>query len=115
MIDVDLLTDELARVNLRLRAHGGGIDLIHVSEAGVVDLRFTGMCSGCPYKALTWNGTVRAILSQVPGVSALTAPGVRISEEAEARLIAYTDAVAVRTSSLVAPSETSSAKMATDE
>ena len=101
MIDLDLLTDELARVNLRLRAHGGGIDLIHVSAAGVVDLRFTGMCSGCPYKALTWNGTVRAILSQVPGVLALAAPGVRISEEAEARLTAYTDSVAARTSHLV--------------
>lgn len=115
MIDVGVLTSEIARVNRRLRAHGGGIDLIRVSEAGVVDLRFTGMCCGCPYKALTWNGTVRAILSQVPGVSALTAPGVRISEEAEARLIAYTDSVAVRTSSPVMPSGRSSAKMAANE
>ena len=115
MIDLDVLTDELARVNLRLRAHGGGIELIHVSGAGAVDLRFTGMCSGCPYKALTWNGTVRAILSQVPGVSALAAPGVRISEEAEARLTAYTDSVAVGTSRLVGLGGTSSARRAIDE
>ena len=115
MIDLDFLTDEIARVNLRLRAHGGGIDLVHVSEAGAVDLRFTGMCCGCPYKALTWNGTVRAILSRVPGVSSLTAPGVRISEEAEARLSAYIDSVAVGRSSLGALSGASSAKIAADE
>ena len=115
MIDDELLTSEVARVNHRLRAHGGGVDLVNISEAGVVELRFTGMCCGCPYKALTWNGTVRPILSRVPGVSALAAPGVRISEEAEARLSAYTDSVAVGTRPLVALSTSTSTKIATDE
>lgn len=86
MIDPDALAMEVKRVSIRMRSHGGGIELTSVDQAGRVVLRFTGMCCGCPYKALCWHGTVEPMLSAIAGVTALDAPGVRISEEAAARL-----------------------------
>ena len=55
----------------------------------LLSVRFTGMCCGCPYKALTWRGTVYPMLSQIEGVTIVDAPGIRISEEAEERLQRY--------------------------
>ena len=86
MIDTDALAVEIKRVSTRMRSHGGGIELTSVDQTGRVVVRFTGMCCGCPYKALCWHGTVEPMLSATEGVTALDAPGIRISEEAAARL-----------------------------
>ena len=89
MIDKTDLDAVVHAVSLRLRSHGGGIELTAVSDTGDVSVRFTGMCCGCPYKALTWRGTVYPMLSQIVGVTTVDAPGIRISEEAEERLQRY--------------------------
>ena len=86
MIDKAELDNVVHDVSLRMRSHGGGIELTTVSEAGHLSVRFTGMCCGCPYKALTWRGTVYPMLTQIEGVTTVDAPGIRISEEAEERL-----------------------------
>lgn len=84
--DLDIV---IGNVNTRMQSHGGGIELTSVTDNGHVSVRFTGMCCGCPYKALTWRGTVRPMLEKVRDVTGLEAPGVRISEEAEQRLRRY--------------------------
>ena len=89
MIDKTDLDSVVHDVSLRLRSHGGGIELTAVNEVGDVSVRFTGMCCGCPYKALTWRGTVHPMLSRIDGVTSVDAPGIRISEEAEERLQRY--------------------------
>ena len=89
MIDRAELDTAIHNVNLRMRSHGGGIELTSMTEDGDVSVRFTGMCCGCPYKALTWRGTVQPMLRSVEAVTGLSAPGVRISEEAEDRLMRY--------------------------
>jgi Fe-S cluster biogenesis protein NfuA len=70
-----------------LDAHAGGVELVAVEE-GVVRLRFTGMCTGCPLRPVTTASTLRPALLELEGVTAVEIEGSRISAEAEARLAA---------------------------
>jgi Fe-S cluster biogenesis protein NfuA len=78
--------DEICQV---MGAHAGGIELVDVSPRGAVRVRFTGMCSGCPFRPLTMRGTILPMLSELPGVTAVHADGARISEEAAERMAHY--------------------------
>jgi len=52
-----------------LQVDGGDIELVDVSEDGVVTLRLRGSCTGCGSAAMTLrNGVERWIWSKVPGV-----------------------------------------------
>ena len=72
-----------------LDAHAGGVEILDVTAGGSVELRFTGMCTGCPYRPLTMAATLRPALLRVPGVTHVVAEGSRISAEAEERLAGY--------------------------
>ena len=49
-----------------LQADGGGVELIDVTSNGVVKVRLTGACGGCPMSKMTLkNGVERAIKSKV--------------------------------------------------
>ena len=51
-----------------LQADGGDIQLVDVEE-GIVKVRLTGACSGCPMSAMTMSlGVERAIKEMVPEV-----------------------------------------------
>jgi len=59
----------LDTVRPALRADGGGVELVDVSEDGVVAVRLTGACGGCPMSTLTLKmGIERALREQVPEV-----------------------------------------------
>ena len=75
-------------VGARLAAHAGGLELAGIADDGTVTVRYTGMCTGCPYRPLTTAWTVRPALLAFEGVTAVRTEGSRISEEAEARLAA---------------------------
>jgi Fe-S cluster biogenesis protein NfuA len=91
MIDPIALDRTISRLNAHLRAHAGGVEVTSV-VADRVQLRFTGMCCGCPFKALTWRATVKPAMLELDGVLNVDAPGVRISDEAEERLrVAFGD------------------------
>ena len=70
-----------------LDAHAGGVELVAV-EDGVVRLRFTGMCTGCPLRPLTTASTIQPALLELEGVEVVEVEGARISAEAQARLAA---------------------------
>jgi Fe-S cluster biogenesis protein NfuA len=82
---MDAVRARLAELAPVLGAHAGGVDLVAV-EAGVVRLRFTGMCAGCHLRPLTTASTIRPALLALDGVTAVEIEGSRISAEAEARL-----------------------------
>jgi Fe-S cluster biogenesis protein NfuA len=86
-VDQRSLDEAVAWVNGRLRMHGGGI-VVDAVRDGHVEVRFVGMCCGCAWKSLTWFGTVRDAIAAVDGVVEVTAPGTRVSEQAEARMAA---------------------------
>lgn len=53
-----------------LQADGGDVELLDVSEDGVVAVRLTGACSGCPMSTMTLKmGIERNLMEHVPGVS----------------------------------------------
>ena len=57
-----------------LAMHGGDIKLIEVTDDGVVRVRLTGGCAGCPAAQMTLVSVVEsAIKSRVPGVKKVEA------------------------------------------
>jgi Fe-S cluster biogenesis protein NfuA len=88
-VDTALLERRIGQVRAVMRAHAGAIDLVEVTPAGVVRVRFTGMCAGCPFRPLTMRGTILPALSELPGVTGVEAAGARISDEAAARVQRY--------------------------
>lgn len=60
----------LESVRPHLRADGGNVELIDVSETdGVVKVKLTGSCGGCPMAAMTLQyGVTNAIKQAVPEI-----------------------------------------------
>jgi len=62
----------LAKVRPMLQADGGDVELVDVTENGIVKVRLTGRCQGCPMsKATLKNGVERIVLKEVPQVKAV--------------------------------------------
>ena len=63
----------LAEIIPHLLADGGDVELVDV-EAGVVTLRLTGACSGCPMRAMPLqSGIGRYLKQQLPEVKEVVA------------------------------------------
>ena len=63
----------LAQIRLALQADGGDVELVDVNE-GVVRLKLTGACSGCPMATMTLqHGIERALKEQIPEVKEVIA------------------------------------------
>lgn len=57
-----------------LQADGGDVELVDVSDDGVVKLRLTGACHGCPMAQMTLkSGIEKVIKSKVPAVKEVVA------------------------------------------
>ncbi|MEW6660848.1 MAG: NifU family protein [Bacillota bacterium] len=64
----------LQRVRPLLQRDGGDVQLVDVSEDGVVQVRLRGACSGCPGAAMTLKmGIERVLKEQVPEVKEVKA------------------------------------------
>lgn len=58
----------LERIRPHLQADGGDVELVDV-EGGVVKVRLTGACGGCPMAMMTLKGGIEATLKQeIPSV-----------------------------------------------
>jgi Fe-S cluster biogenesis protein NfuA len=61
----------LEKIRPALRADGGDVELIDVVD-GVVKVRLTGACGGCPMSQMTLKmGVERVLKQQVPEVKAV--------------------------------------------
>lgn len=59
----------LNKIRPALERDGGNVELVDVSDDGVVKVRLTGACSGCPMSAITLKQGVERVLKQeVPGI-----------------------------------------------
>lgn len=66
--------DTLELIRPRLQADGGGVDLVDVDDEGVVSVRLTGACGGCPMSTMTLKmGIERLLLKEVPEVKLVQA------------------------------------------
>jgi Fe-S cluster biogenesis protein NfuA len=60
----------------QLQADGGDIELVEVTDDGVVRVRLQGACSGCPGAAMTLKAVVENMLkSRVPEVKGVERVG----------------------------------------
>jgi Fe-S cluster biogenesis protein NfuA len=58
---------ELIRPNLQ--ADGGDVELVEVTEDGVVKVKLVGACGHCPMSTMTLKmGIERTLMEKVPGV-----------------------------------------------
>lgn len=48
-----------------LQADGGDIELVSVSDEGIVKVRLTGACGSCPYSLMTLKQGVEAYLKKI--------------------------------------------------
>lgn len=74
--DLDMLKDQiedaLNKVRPSLQADGGDVELVDVDEEGVVKVRLTGACGGCPMSQMTLKMGIEKILKQnVPQISSV--------------------------------------------
>ena len=64
----------LEDVRPTLQADGGDVELVEVTEDGVVRVRLQGACHGCPMAQMTIkNGIERVLMEKVPGVKEVEA------------------------------------------
>jgi Fe-S cluster biogenesis protein NfuA len=64
----------LGKIRPFLQADGGDVELVDVSKDGVVKVKLTGACGGCPMAQMTLkNGIERALKEAVPEVKRVEA------------------------------------------
>jgi Fe-S cluster biogenesis protein NfuA len=69
----ELVEQALAKIRPMLQRDGGDVELVDVTD-GVVKVRLTGACKGCPMSQMTLkNGIERILRQDVPGLKTLEA------------------------------------------
>ena len=64
----------LEKVRPSLQADGGNVELVDVSDDGVVKVKLTGACGGCPMSQMTLKmGIERVVKEDVPEVKEIVA------------------------------------------
>ena len=64
----------LMAIRPSLQADGGDVELVDVSDEGVVSVRLTGACRGCPMSTMTLKmGIERALREQIPEIKSVEA------------------------------------------
>ena len=64
----------LDKVRPALQADGGDVELIDVDDSGVVQVKLTGACGGCPMAQMTLKqGIERTLKKEVPEVKEVVA------------------------------------------
>ena len=64
----------LGAIRPSLQADGGDVELVNVDDEGVVSVRLTGACRGCPMSTITLKmGIERALREQIPEIKSVEA------------------------------------------
>ncbi len=64
----------LNKIRPVLQADGGDVELVEITEDGIVKVRLTGACKGCPMSTVTLKmGIERYLKKEVPEVMAVEA------------------------------------------
>lgn len=66
---VEEVKKALEQVRPALQADGGDVELVEVTDDGVVKVRLKGACGSCPMSTMTLKmGIERTLKDQIPGV-----------------------------------------------
>ena len=68
-MDKQAVQDALDKIRPALQADGGDVQLVEITDDGVVKVELVGACKGCPMSQLTLaNGVERVLKESVPEV-----------------------------------------------
>lgn len=68
------IIEVLNKIRPSLQADGGDVELVEVSDDGVVKVRLKGACSGCPMSQMTLKmGIERQLKADIPEVKEVIA------------------------------------------
>ncbi|WFS62007.1 NifU family protein [Pseudodesulfovibrio thermohalotolerans] len=66
--------DVLDKIRPMLQGDGGDVELVDITDSGIVKVRLTGACKGCPMSQMTLkNGIERILLKEIPEVKGVEA------------------------------------------
>ncbi len=66
---VEKVEKALDSIRPYLKADGGNVQLVRVTEDGIVEVKLQGACLGCPMSQMTLRaGVERALIREVPGI-----------------------------------------------
>lgn len=72
MVDKDKVAEVLEAIRPSLQADGGDIELVEVTDDGVVKVQLQGACHGCPMSQITLSqGVERVLKDRVEGVTSV--------------------------------------------
>ena len=64
--------EALNKIRPALQADGGDVELVDVNEDGIVHVRLTGACGGCPMSQMTLKmGIERALKKDIPEIKSV--------------------------------------------
>lgn len=70
----DKVEKVLEKIRPMLQADGGNIELVDVTRDGIVKVRLTGACHGCPMSQMTLKaGVERVLLEEIPEIKEVVA------------------------------------------
>lgn len=86
-LDVDArVRQALEKVKPYLGSHGGNVDLLEISEDGIVRLRLQGSCHSCPSSQATLKNLIeQAIYDKAPEITSVLVEGIEDSTRAADR------------------------------
>jgi len=71
---LEKIKEAIEELRPHLKADGGDVELVEVTEDGVVKVRLMGACEGCPMREMTLtHGITRFIKKKVPEVKEVQA------------------------------------------
>ena len=66
----DRVSEVVERIRPAVQADGGDVELVDVTDAGVVHIRLHGACVGCPSSTMTLHGGIeRSLRQRIPEVT----------------------------------------------
>ena len=73
-MEEDKVKQAIEEIRPALRADGGDIELVSLKDDGVVEVRLTGACHGCPHAEMTLTlGVEKHLKEKVPEVKQVVA------------------------------------------
>ncbi|GBD96098.1 MAG TPA: NifU family protein [Nitrospirae bacterium] len=68
----DKVEEVLGKVRPLLQRDGGDVELVDVQDDGIVKVKLTGACSGCPMSTMTLKNAIEeTIKKEVPEIKAV--------------------------------------------
>ncbi len=74
MIDRERVQNVVDKIKPYLAIDGGDVELVDVTDEGVVTVRLKGRCAGCPFAQMTLKGFIeKRIKDEIPEVKEVKA------------------------------------------